>query len=219
MGFRLNQPSAREAPVTDYQASLLLFVSGNPDVSPYQIDTWIDQGLGGLLGRSAAHMYKEIKRLAELGYLDSDGPEVRPRGRSPKTRYWINKKGNNAIHDWLATTGAVLPATDDSELATRVRGLHVAGPAVVWKGLRDVVFQIDERLELLEDQERALRRNEAWEGSGALEDRLRIGLSRRLLEAYGAWMDDVMRELGQDDPRTDPPRGASARTRSLRRSR
>ena len=200
--------------MTDYQAALLLVVSANPDVSPYEIEKWIDAGLGGLLGRASGSVYKEMKRLAELGYLDSDAPDVRPRGRTRKTRYWINRKGNDAIHDWLATTGAVLPATDDSELATRVRALHVAGPAVVWAGLRDLVFQIDERLELLNDEERALRRNEAWEGSGALEDRLRIGLSRSLLNAYGAWMDDVMRELGQDDPRTDPPRGPSARTRS-----
>ena len=133
--------------MTDYQAALLIFVSRNEDVSPYEIAEWIDRGLGGLLGRSAAHMYKEIKRLAELGYLESDGPDIRPRGRAPKTKYWINKQGNEAIHDWLNTTGAVLPATDDSELSTRIRGLHVAGPEVVWKGLRDVVFQIDDRRE------------------------------------------------------------------------
>ena len=94
-------------------------------------------------------MYKEIKRLAELGYLDSDGPEIRPRGRAPKTKYRITVKGNEAIHDWLNATGAMLPATDDSELSTRIRGLHVAGPEVVWKGLRDVVFQIDDRRRLL----------------------------------------------------------------------
>ena len=206
--------------MTDYQASLLLVVSRNPGVSPYTIAAWIDQGLGGLLGRSAAHMYKEIKRLAELGYLESDGPgESRPRGRAPRTRYWITKTGNDAIFDWLETTGAVLPATDDSELTTRVRGLHVVGPDIVWTGLRDLVFQIDDRLTILDEQERELRRNDAWEGSGALENRLQIGLSRRLLEAYSAWMDDVMRELGQDDPRTDPPWRASAPPRSSRRSR
>ena len=58
-----------------------------------------------------------------------------------------------------------------------------------------------------------------WEGYGALDDRLLIGLSRRLLDAYAAWMDDVKRELGQDDPRTDPPVGAPAHARSSRRSR
>ena len=193
--------------MTDYEAALLIFVSRNADVSPYQIAEWIDRGLGGLLGRSAAHMYKEIKRLAERGYLDSDGPgDSRPRGRAPKTRYSITPKGNEAIWAWLETTSAVLPATDDSELSTRIRGLHIAGPAVVWEGLSDLVFQIDDRLEILDAQERELRRNKAWEGSGkALENRLQIGLSRRLLETYGAWMDDVMRELGQHDPRTDPP--------------
>ena len=150
--------AVRDSPVTDYQAALLIFVSRNPDVSPYEIAEWIDRGLGGLLGRSTAHMYKEIKRLAELGYLESDGPEIRPRGRAPKTKYRINKQGNEAIHDWLNTTGAVLPATDDSELSTRIRGLHVASPEVVWKGLRDVVFQIDDRRGLLDDHERVLRR-------------------------------------------------------------
>jgi len=206
--------------VTDFQAALLILVSRNPGVSPYEIAGWIDRGVGGLLGRSAAHMFKEVKNLAERGLLEREGSEVRRRGRAPKTRYWIAKPGNDAIHKWLQVTRATLPATDDSELSTRVRALHVAGDEVVWAGLADLVFQIEERRALLDEHERELRRGEAWEGRGALEDRLQIGLSRRLLDAYDGWIQDVMRELDQDDPRTSqsPPPSPSSTVTAKRRA-
>jgi DNA-binding PadR family transcriptional regulator len=220
LSFRRQPETSRnEALVTDFQAALLIVVSRNPGISPYEIAGWIDRGVGGLVGRSAAHMYKEIKRLAELGYLESDGPEIRPRGRSPKTRYWISKEGNEAIHEWLELTVAELPGTDDSELSARVRALHVSDEAVVWSGLRGLVFQIEDRRVLLDEHERELRRAELWEGRGALADRLQISLARRLLGAYEDWIEDVMRELGQDDPRIDPPVDAPAPARSSRRSR
>ena len=100
-----------------------------------------------------------------------------------------------------------------------MRALHVGDKDVVWAGLRDLVFQIEDRRHLLDDRESELRRADAWEGRAALEDRLEIGLARRLLGAYEDWIEGVMRELGQDDPRMDPPRGGSAPTRASRRSR
>jgi DNA-binding PadR family transcriptional regulator len=199
---RQPETSRHDALVTDFQAALLILVSRYPEVSPSEIAEWIDRGVGGLLGRSPAHMYKEIKRLAELGLLESDGPEIRMRGRGPKARYWISKQGNEAIHDWLRLTAAELPATDDSELSARVRALHVGGEEVVWAGLRNLVFQIEDRRDVLIKRERELRRADTWEGRGALDDRLEIGLARRLLGAYEDWIEDVMRELDQDDPRT-----------------
>ena len=220
MSFKRQPVTSRhDALVTDFEAALLVLVSRHPDVSPSTIAEWIDRGVGGLLGRSAAHMYKEIKRLADRGFLESDGPEIRSRGRAPKTRYWISKQGNDAIHDWLRLTIAELPATDDSELSTRVRALHVGDDGVVWAGLSDLLFQIEDRRDVLDKRERELRRADAWEGRGSLDDRLQIGLARRLLKTYEDWIEDVMRELDQDDPRTDAQRDASARTRSSRRPR
>lgn len=217
MSFKRQQETTRDLDVvTDFQAALLILVSGHPDIGAYAIEQWIDRGVGGLLGRSAPHMYKEIRRLAELGYLQSDGPEVRPRGRAQKTQYWISKQGNDAIHDWLRLTVAELPATDDSELSTRVRALHVAGEDVVWAGLRDLVFQIEDRRELLDERERELRRGEAWEGRSALDDRLEVGLARRLLDAYEGWVEDVMRELDRDDPRAPERPRLSHRSRTRR---
>jgi DNA-binding PadR family transcriptional regulator len=211
--MRQAKTSREETVVTDFQAALLILVSRNPNVSPSEIAEWIDRGNGGLLGRSAAHMYTEIKRLARLGYLQSDGPEIRHRGRSPKARYWISPQGNDAIHEWLRSTAAALPATDDSELSTRVRALHVGGEDVVWQGLRDLPFQIEDRRDLLNEREREMRRAGVWEGRGTLDDRLQIDLARRLLGAYEDWIEVVRRELDQLDPRaSEAPNPSSSRS-------
>ena len=50
----------------------------------------------------------------------------------------------------------------------------------------------------IDADEREMRRSGQWERSAA--DRLEIGLSRHLLNAYLAWLDDVMREHEQENP-------------------
>jgi DNA-binding PadR family transcriptional regulator len=171
--------------------------AAEPDgVAPYKIQKWIESGTGGLLGHSSAHMYREIKLLAERGYLGAIREHPLP-GKRAATNYVITWKGNNAAHAWLETT-AQLPPTDDSELVPRVRALRFASRELIWGGLRDLVFQAVDRLASIDAEEREMRRSGQWERSVA--HRLEIGLSRHLLDAYLAWLDEVMRELEQENP-------------------
>jgi hypothetical protein len=99
--------------------------------------------------------------------------------------------------------------------------LHVGGDDVVWQGLRDLPFQIEDRRDLLDERERELRRAEKWESPHTIGERLQIDLARRLLGAYEDWIDVVRRELDQVDPRaseaTRPsPRRSSAGARRPR---
>jgi DNA-binding PadR family transcriptional regulator len=193
-----NQASTSEPSLTRFQCALLVITAASGDgVSPYMIEQWIKSGTGGLLGRSSAHMYRQIKILADRGYLGATREDRSPRKRAA-TFYVVTKKGNDAAQAWLETTIAQLPPTDDSELVPRVRALRFASDKVVWGGLEDLVFQVGNRLADIDAEEREMRRSGQWTSS--VSDRLEIGLSRHLLHAYEAWLDDVMRELNQENP-------------------
>ena len=107
-------PPGPDVGLTDFHfALLILCASADDGLSAYDIELRIESGRGGVLGRSAAHVYKEIKVLEQRGYL-----EVEPRGRSRRRVYRITVQGRKA-----APVGRARPAEPAAD--RRFGGVHL----------------------------------------------------------------------------------------------
>src|SRR5437870_3095604 len=82
--------------LTAFQNSLLVLVGAEDPggISPYDIEGLIREGVAGVLGYSKSQVYKEIKALAERGYLESTVVPGRPRNR---TVYTITMEGVEVV--------------------------------------------------------------------------------------------------------------------------
>jgi DNA-binding PadR family transcriptional regulator len=179
------------ADLKEFDFALFVVIGSGRD-QPFDIEQWIKSGLGGILGRSSSHVYERCKDLAAGGYLDSE-----PRGPgAARTTYHLTEKGRDAAHDWLERGPVRLPPTDDSQVLIRYLGSRFEPKALAWKGLKFLWFDVRERLAELDYQERQLRRRNRWSDSNRLE----VELSRKLLQAYDQWFDEVARTWEIRDP-------------------
>jgi DNA-binding PadR family transcriptional regulator len=144
---------------------------------------------GGRLYWAAApsQYYAEPKRLARLGFLEA---HVEPGRTNPRTRYTLTDRGRAALREWLATP-APFPRIQH-EPAVRLLAADLVEPDVVRRSLGGLRAQLDEQERLLDEGEavaRSLPHRERW---------LTINhrLSRRLIEAHRAWLDELDAELG-----------------------
>lgn len=159
----------------------------------------------GRVYQSAApsQYYAEPKRLEQLGYLSSSKAPGRTRER---TVYRLTSKGREALREWLDEPCP--PPTVPGEAIVRMLAADLVGEAPVRRSLlamreelRAVAAQLDEgetRAASLPHRQKYLLLNHR--------------LARRLLEVYDAWLDEVEREL-TDEERASAPRPAH-RTRS-----
>jgi DNA-binding PadR family transcriptional regulator len=180
----------------EFQFALLVLFGSPERTSPSDIERLIESRLGGVLGRSASHVYNQCKVLAEQGYLEPEPQQPESRAR---TVYRLTRKGELAAHVWLLRGPADLPATDDSQVFVRLRGARFASPEMVWKGLESLWLDVAERLAVLDQRQLALRRDGDWDAVSRLE----VELSRKLLRAYDEWFAEVAREWAMPDPRND----------------
>jgi len=185
-------PPGLFADLKESDFALLVVIGSGRGAAPADVDKWIRSGLGGVLGRSPAHVYERCRFLADRGYLDSE-PRRPGKGR---TTYHLTKTGLQAAHDWLVRGPVRLPPTDDSQVLIRYLGSRFENKAVVWNGLKFLWFDVRERLAELEYQERQLRRRKRWNETNRLE----VELSRKLLHAYEEWFDEVARAWEIPDP-------------------
>lgn len=171
---------------------LVLCAASDTGVSPYDVELLIESGRGGVLGRSAAHVYKEIKVLAERGY-----PEVEhPPGRSRRRIYHITEQGREVARLWVERAPMILPPTDDSAALILIRAARFVPAATVWKALLHLRYEVDGRLAELDEVEREVRRKRSL----SQQERLEHSLVRGLLDAYTAWFAEVGREWEMPDP-------------------
>ena len=173
---------------------IILCASYDDGVSPYDIELLIESGRGGVLGRSAAHVYKEIKVLAERGYLEVEPSVVGSRRRT----YRVAEQGREVAQLWVERAPLNLPPTDDSVAYILIRAARFVPPATVWKALLQLRHEVDDRLAELDEVERRMRRDGLTQ-----HDRLEHSLTRGLLDAYAAWLSEVEREWEMTDPRAE----------------
>jgi PadR family transcriptional regulator, regulatory protein AphA len=134
-----------------------------------------------------SHFYAEPKRLEKLGYLRAHKEPGQTRER---TVYELTAKGRRAVAAWLAEPSGFIRI--QNEPVVRLLGADLAtDPAEVRKSLgaiREEIKELSEGLDrgaeiapTLPHRERYLRINER--------------LSRRILEAFSDWLDEVERAL------------------------
>jgi PadR family transcriptional regulator AphA len=144
---------------------------------------------GGRLYWAAApsQYYAELKRLAEHGYLEA---HAEPGRTNPRTRYTLTGKGREALREWLATPAA-FPRIQH-EPAVRLLAADLVEPEVVRASLARLRGELEEQERLLDQAEgiaRSLPHRERWL-------LLNHRLSRRLIDAHKAWLDEIDGELG-----------------------
>ena len=147
--------------------------------------------------------YAEPKRLERLGYLSSSKAPGRTRER---TVYRLTDRGREALREWLA--GPCPPPTVPGEAIVRMLAADLVGEAPVRRsllamraGLRELESELtagEERASSLPHREKYLLLNHR--------------LARRLLGVYEEWLDEVERELTDEEPASAPRPGR--RTRS-----
>lgn len=180
-------PPGPDAGLKDFHFALLVICAASDDgISAYDIELVIDSGRGGVLGKSPAHVYKEIKILAERGYLEVESSAVGSRRRI----YHATEKGRDVARLWVERAPMDLPPTDDSVVSILIQAARFVPEKTVWKALLRLWDEVDDRLAELDEVERRMRRD--W--TLTQQERLEHSLTRGLLEAYEAWLSEVGRE-------------------------
>jgi DNA-binding PadR family transcriptional regulator len=134
-----------------------------------------------------SHFYAEPKRLARLGYLSAHKEPGKTRER---TVYELTAKGRKAVAEWLAEPSAFIRI--QNEPVVRLLGADLAhSPSDVRHSLEAIRGEIAELEAGLDEAEPVAEELPHRERYLRLNDRL----ARRLLAAFGDWLDDVEREL------------------------
>ena len=160
---------------------------GDSGAGPHDIRRMVERGAKLYWAAAPSQYYAEPKRLAKLGYLEA----VREPGRTnERTRYTLTDSGRDALRAWLATP-MPFPRIQN-EAAVRLLVADLAPPDVV----RSSLDALEEELDL---QERRL--DEAQDAAGSFGRRgrwlmINHRLSRRMIDAQRAWVDEARAALG-----------------------
>lgn len=166
---------------------VVLLLVGDGGAAPHDL---LRMNRQGRIYWSAAdsRFYSEPKRLAALGYLDG---RKKPGRTHDRTLYTLTSTGRAAIAEWLAQPSSFIRI--QNEPAARLNGADLAADDVtVNRSLQAIRPEILDQLEGLD------RADEMAKTLPHRERYLRLNhrLSRRILQAYLDWLDEVERELG-----------------------
>jgi PadR family transcriptional regulator AphA len=165
---------------------VVLILVGESGAGPHDLIRMMRQGR--IYWTAApSHFYAEPKRLARLGYLTAHKEPGQTRDR---TVYELTAKGRKALAGWLAEPSGFIRI--QNEPATRLLGADLArSEADVRKSLSAIRAEIGGMSEDLGEAERvaaSLPNRERYL-------RLNHRLSRKILDAFSDWLDEVDREL------------------------
>jgi PadR family transcriptional regulator, regulatory protein AphA len=82
---------------TSYIVLGLLDLAG--EATPYELKRMVAAGVGNFWSLQHAQLYTETARLTVAGYLEEEREETGRRRR----RYRLNRRGRQALADWVAT--------------------------------------------------------------------------------------------------------------------
>jgi len=103
--------------------AVLGLLSFGEALSGYDLKRWADHSLRYFFWSPAqSAIYRELRRLEELGYVRALGPSQGPRGRQ---RYRITATGRRALESWVASSNHAPPVVKDHTLLKVWLG-HVA---------------------------------------------------------------------------------------------
>ena len=168
---------------------VVLALIGEGGASAHDLVDMTRRGARLYWSAAPSKVYAEPKRLEQLGYVSSRREPGRTRER---TWYTLTPAGAAALREWVAQPTS-FPRIY-SEAACRLVAADGADDAVLLESLRALRPELRELAALLEEAEHVAR------SLPHRERNLRLvhSLGRRLVEAHGAWLDDVERALAQD---------------------
>ena len=164
----------------------ILALVGRGGASAPEIARMFRQGSPLYLSAAESHAYAEPRRLARLGYLES---EKQPAKTRPRTFYRLTPRGERALVDWLR-----LPAAEpriQNEATVRL----LAGDML---SDEEIVASLEGMLPRLDEIEDAVGKMEAQMDSvphRARYLRLNHRLARELIAVHRRWIDEVREEL------------------------
>jgi DNA-binding PadR family transcriptional regulator len=164
----------------------VLVLVGRGGAGPHDLVRMMRQGR---VYESAAESqyYAEPKRLEQLGYLRA---RKEPGRTHVRTHYELTAKGLDALREWIETQPQHPQLNADPIL--RLLAADLVGEAPVRESLlrmREDLDDLRSRLDAAEEAAAALPHREKYL-------HLNHRLARRVVDAYGDWLDEVERELG-----------------------
>ena len=173
--------------LTPFSFVILLLV-GSGGAAPHDLLRMHRQGNWIYWTAAASRFYSEPKRLAELGYLHA---EREPGKTTDRTFYTLTDQGRQAIARWLTEPSGFIKI--QNEPAARLNGADLApDEQTIVHSLQAIRPQIDQQRAWLDRAARealALPHRQRYL-------RLNHRLSRRILDAFSDWLDEVEQELG-----------------------
>lgn len=136
---------------------------------------------------ATSHVYREARRLAELGYLSARSEPALTR---PRTVFSLTPRGLRAMREWLAAPSSYPRIQHDA--AIRLFAADLTQDEVVLDSLRALRSEIPRLEGLVEELEQRSEDIPHRRRNIMLE----LSLVRRLLQAHLDWLVDVERELG-----------------------
>ncbi len=183
--------------LTPFSYVILLLV-GSHGAAPHDLVRMQRQGNWIYWTAAESRFYSEPKRLSELGYLAT---RREPGRTTDRTLYTLSDAGREAVARWLAEPSGFIRI--QNEPAARLTGADLAtDDRTVLRSLLAIEPMIAEQLAWLDRAEReasALPHRERYL-------RLNHRLSRRILEAFSDWLEEVQEELLGRPPATQPRR-------------
>ena len=126
-------------PITYGMLGLLAFWG---PMSGYDIKGLFDHTLAPMWGAAHSQIYKELRRMQELGWVDMEREEQE--ARPDRKVYSITEKGNNALREWQSRPADVFQLRD--ELLLKVLFGSFAAPEHVEKNVQAAIIEHEQRL-------------------------------------------------------------------------
>lgn len=126
-------------PITYGMLGLLAFWG---PMSGYDIKHVFDTTLAPMWGAAHSQIYKELRRMQELGWVDMEREEQE--ARPDRKVYSITEKGNEALREWQAQPVDVFQLRD--ELLLKVLFGTFAAPEHLEKNVQEAIIEHERRL-------------------------------------------------------------------------
>jgi len=173
--------------LTTLSYTILGLVGRNGASTPELVDG-ARRGAPLIWAGAESQIYSEARRLASLGYLETEKQPAKTRSR---TFYRLTERGRETLMGWLGTP-APFPRIQH-EAAIRLLAADFVPDETTLAALRPLRGEIERREALLAESEAAAHGLPHRERYLLLQ----LSLVRRLLRAHRDWLDELERELGE----------------------
>ncbi|HEY7124736.1 MAG TPA: PadR family transcriptional regulator [Ktedonobacterales bacterium] len=178
-------------------------------MSGYDVKRYFDQGLGYIWSATHSQIYKELRRLADLGWAEMEREEQE--SRPDRKVYRMTPAGREGLARWLGQPAEMLQLHD--ELLLKVVFGTFAPPGALAATVRASIAAHERRLAQFQEEARLHgdpTQPETWQGyprpEGVTDPY--IGLTTRLAiafeEMYLRWLRETLALIAPNEPPHQP---------------